>query len=136
MVKNHKKHPISLGCFFVANLCIMWYYKGVQVLIILVNGSGMLMKISKRVFLMVMALVMALSVTNTFALTNLKVTDNGNGTVTITAEDAEKIAVTQYDRLGFIKTMGISNLVCLCLDGISCNSLPKSSCLYGIVWMG
>lgn len=66
------------------------------------------MKIKCRVISILMAIVMASSVTNVLALTNLKVTDNGNGTVTVTGSGAEKIAVTQHDTLGFLKTMGIS----------------------------
>ena len=46
-----------------------------------------------------------------FAIKNVDVKNNGNGTVTVTSEDTEKMAVAQYDKLGFIKTMGISNLV-------------------------
>ncbi len=69
------------------------------------------MNIKRRIISAVMAIVMASSVTNVFALTNLRVTDNGNGTVTVTGEGAEKIAVTQYDRLGFLKTMGISTAI-------------------------
>ncbi len=51
--------------------------------------------------------VTALSL-SAYAIKDLNVKENGDSTVTVTANDTEKIAVTQYDKLGFIKTMGIS----------------------------
>ncbi len=55
--------------------------------------------------------VIATSVMPAFAIKNVKFTDNGDGTATVTAEDTNRIAVAQYDKLGFIKGMGISKIV-------------------------
>ncbi len=58
--------------------------------------------------MMVSAVTLAAISLSAFAIKDVNVKDNGDSTVTVTASDVDKIAVTQYDRLGFIKTMGIS----------------------------
>ncbi len=61
--------------------------------------------------IMVSATLTASFSMSAMALKNISLTDNADGTVTVTAEDTEKLAVTQYDKLGFIKTMGISTAI-------------------------
>ncbi len=57
------------------------------------------------------ATVMTVSSVSALAAPKISFTDNGNGTATVTATGADKIAVVQYDEVGALKAFGISSLM-------------------------
>lgn len=64
----------------------------------------------KIVSLMISATLMATCVSPAFAVKNISLVVENN-TATVTAEDVERIAIAQYDKLGALKAFGISSLV-------------------------